>query len=160
MLGVMAMPMIQTSLSASNLYDIAVKGRLKLDNGSLFSEDAMFGPYLTAGVGFDILDYLDGSKEGLNFLNILLGGGLRWKYNEWFNIGYELTHNLNFNDDYDFDASEDGNDSYLAHQIGMNFTLVPEEVLIKIETGLQMRWTSAQILQKALLLMQMVVLQL
>lgn len=106
-----------------NLYNPSVKARVKLDNGSIFREDAKLGPYLTAGVGFDVLDYINNGNENQSFLNIPLGRGIRWKYNDWFNITYELTHNLNLSDDYDLNATMEGGDSYLNHQLGMYFTL-------------------------------------
>ena len=107
----------------SNLLDIAVKGRLKLDNGIIFKEASTWGPYLTAGLGYNVASDIDDNIDNVGFLNIPLGGGIRWKYNEWFNINYELTKNLNFTDAYDAVEANDNNDSYLAHQIGMNFTL-------------------------------------
>lgn len=107
----------------SNLLDLGLKARVKLNNGKVLKKDARLAPYLTAGLGFNILDHVNQNIDNANFLNIPLGGGIRWNYNDWFSIGYELTHNLNLNDEYDFSTSESGNDSYLAHQIGMNFGL-------------------------------------
>ena len=112
-----------TGSFSSNLVDLALKARVKLDNGVIFKENSAFGPYLTAGLGFDLLDPINQNVTNMNFLNIPLGGGIRWKYNDWFNIGYEITHNMNLLDEYDNNLSEEGNDSYLAHQIGMNFGL-------------------------------------
>jgi outer membrane protein OmpA-like peptidoglycan-associated protein len=107
----------------ANLLDIAAKGRFKLDNGVVFKENSKFGPYLTAGLGVIVADAFNQDIENITTLNIPLGGGIRWKYNEWFNINYELTHNLNFTDAVDRIEVGDNNYSYLAHQIGMNFTL-------------------------------------
>jgi len=108
---------------SSNVLDLGLKARIKLNNGMLLKKDAKLAPYVTAGLGFNILDGFNQNDDNQNFLNIPVGGGVRWNYNDWFSIGYELTHNINSNDEYDFSTAESGNDSYLGHQIGLNFGL-------------------------------------
>lgn len=107
----------------ANMFDLGLKARLKFDNDVILKQGATLAPYLTAGVGFDFFNPINDNIENTNFLNIPVGGGLRWNFNDWFNINYELTHNLNLNDEYDGNTRESGNDSYLAHQLGMNFGL-------------------------------------
>lgn len=94
-----------------------------MDNGVIFKENSIWGPYVTAGLGYNVASDFNDLFSDVGFLNIPVGGGIRWKYNEWFNINYELTKNLNFTDAYDMIEANDDNDSYLAHQLGMNFTL-------------------------------------
>ncbi len=95
--------------------------RFKLDNGSILKENAKIGPFIKAGIGFNMLKNVSmNPAESYSFLNIPVGAGFRIKFNDRFNVSYEATYNLNSSDEYD-GLAQDGNDKYLNHKVSFVF---------------------------------------
>lgn len=60
--------------------------------------DTTTRPYFTTGLGIAHFDYRDGQNAGqnANVLAIPIGGGVKWRYNNWTLVRVELLDNISF----------------------------------------------------------------
>lgn len=107
----------------SRLFDPTIFFRLKLDNGLIIKQHSAIGPYLKAGLSYNMLKRNDTSVNTFNFMNVPVGIGLKFKLVQGLNLILESTYNFNFNDEYDGNFSKSGEDKYWNHKIGIVFGL-------------------------------------
>ncbi|MDZ7691742.1 MAG: DUF6089 family protein [Balneolaceae bacterium] len=117
-------------------FGINLEGRFKLNNGAILNEDAAIKPYLSAGVGVNILKHDYGDSE--NVFGIPVGGGLSYKISESILLNYDFTYNRLFSDGVDGYPSDPGevaeaptgrpaldnsdHDDFLTHTVGIVFS--------------------------------------
>jgi len=107
-------------------WDVNVNTRYKFNNGYILKENAMFQPYLTAGVGYNAFksraSLLDTAGRSEGGLNIPFGAGVNVAISERVSLNLQSTYNFNNVDEYD-NASNIGrnNDKYLYTSIGATY---------------------------------------
>lgn len=109
-----------------NTFDLNL--RYKLYNGYLLKEEAVIGPYLTAGIGLAAADVdAYGESEGyvndnINQLDIFVGAGIRFRMSDY--ISLDLQSGLHMPSDNTWDANTEGDkDQFLAHSLGIILNL-------------------------------------
>jgi len=98
--------------------------KYKLANGYLMNEESKFSPFLFAGIGINNLRDVWTHKRvnAGNYGSINGGAGLRYNFNEVFNLNYSFGIGYFTSDNIDYKV-EGGNDMYMQNtfSLGMNF---------------------------------------
>ena len=107
-------------------WDANLNGRYKFNNGYILKENAMFQPYLTAGLGYNAFRSRDsrfdtaGRNEG--GLNIPVGAGVNIPLSNRISLNLQSTYNFNNVDDYDgLSNVRRNNDKYLYTTVGATY---------------------------------------
>jgi hypothetical protein len=116
--------------STSNFYakktDGALLLRYKFNNGYAIKEDALVAPFLTAGFGFASFaaeeDELRTKTDDWDAF-VTLGGGFRFQVDPRFSFEYQFLYNFTNGDERDLNTTDEMNDRFLSHSLGIIFNL-------------------------------------
>ena len=116
--------------STSNFYakktDGALLLRYKFNNGYAIKEEALVAPFLTAGFGFASFaaeeDELRTKTDDWDAF-VTLGGGFRFQVDPRFSLEYQFLYNFTNGDERDLNTTDDMNDRFLSHSLGIIFNL-------------------------------------
>ncbi len=107
----------------NNAWDLNLNARYKFNNGYILKENALFGPYLTAGVSLLNLknnNIPSGSTNKFNVLNFPVGAGVRVQLAPAFQLYAQSTYSFSMNDNYDnMPNIRRRNDNHVNHTIGL-----------------------------------------
>lgn len=98
--------------------DVTSRLVYKLDNGKIFKEDSKIAPYVFAGLGFSWFDDTTGDLYNSEFQDgwfamIPLGGGLKVKATEDFEINFRASYNRSIVD----------SPNYMQYSVGVSFAI-------------------------------------
>lgn len=103
-----------------NKLDISLLASYKLANGYIFKENALFAPYLAAGVGW--AHYAGGRVWNGRDLLIPVGGGIKVNLTENFALQYQLLYNFTNHDKRDHQPTNGHHDQFASHSLGFVFS--------------------------------------
>ena len=116
---------------ATNLVNVNLGLKLKLNNGWALKEDAFIQPYLMAMPGWTYT-----SREGLfqgtridqdkSYFDIAAAAGINFRLGETVNLFVQTAQHAPYYANFDGDQNRDGNgwdDRFLQHTVGLNFNL-------------------------------------
>jgi OmpA-OmpF porin, OOP family len=94
--------------------------KYKFNNGYIFNEDAVIGPYLC--LGFGMATY-SGSKTDDQGVDIVIPAGIGFKLNmlRWMALQYQFLYSFTNGDSRDLKKAE-GNDGYASNTLGLIFS--------------------------------------
>lgn len=102
-----------------NKTDVSMLLTYKLANGYLFSENAKFAPYISAGIGGAHLSG-DHIWNGRDYI-FPVGGGLKYNFCNSFAMQYQLLYNFTNHDKRDGRANGH-NEQFASHTVGFVFS--------------------------------------
>jgi len=95
----------------------------KLANGKLLAEDARFRPYISAGAGVAGFNAVDGRARNNNTIQVPIGIGAKLYITDGLNLWWNSKYGILFEDNIDRLVSEEGDDSYLQHTLGLAYDI-------------------------------------
>jgi len=78
-----------------------------------------FKPYLKAGLGYSSYSAVDGRGADDSDFSVPLGIGFDLGLTDALSLNYQSVYGLNFGDDYDANITEDNNDNFIHHSLGL-----------------------------------------
>lgn len=114
-------------LLRTNTFSTDLNVRYKFNNGKFIKEDALFGPYITAGIGYLRLKgrttpftLADNDKRLFEYLNIPVGIGTTVNLSKRINLFVQATYNYTNGDRYDrVPEFRRGYDKFLETSVGV-----------------------------------------
>jgi outer membrane protein OmpA-like peptidoglycan-associated protein len=111
----------------TKLTDIGLDMIFKLNNGEYIKEDALIQPYGIISIGTCL--YKSGTFDNPDsiiskgaFLNLGGGLGFRIRLTEMLHLGYNMTFNANFNENYDYQQGAKSYDGFLKHSLALTYS--------------------------------------
>lgn len=110
------------------VFALDLRLRYKLYNGYILNEDAVIGPYLTAGLGMAHARIsANGETEGnlsggKNQLDLYAGAGLRFRLNEYISLDWQTGAHMPSDNTWDANTKGD-KDQFLEHSLGLIINL-------------------------------------
>ncbi len=100
-----------------------LSGRFKFNNGKMLKEDAMLGPYITAGLGFYTgkAYYPDGTTAKARMFNLPVGIGCNVNVSPRWKIFVQTAYLPSFTDKFDGIESGKRKDKLWEHKIGLTY---------------------------------------
>ncbi len=115
----------------TKLSDIGLDLIIKLNNGDYIKEDALIQPYAILGLGMCM--YKTG-KDSVTakgtFFNLPVGAGFRIRLSDQLHLGYNMTFNSNFKENYDYPPGAKSTDGFLKHSISINYSFGKGDMMI------------------------------
>ncbi len=107
----------------SDMTQGALNLQYKFANGNLFAEDALIRPFITAGVGIATFDPINGRAKSGTSLQVPVGIGAKLYLTDGLNVWWNSRYGILFEDGVDRLMTEEGDDSYLQHTLGLALDL-------------------------------------
>ncbi|MDZ7772641.1 MAG: DUF6089 family protein [Balneolaceae bacterium] len=92
-------PAIRGTRFKTSNFQLNLMTRFKFNNGSILREDLGVKPYLTAGIGVNVLKHENGTNSGA--FAIPFGAGVSYELSDKVSLNYQITYNRTFSDNLD-----------------------------------------------------------
>ena len=93
----------------------------KFANGKIMNVDSKIRPYIALGAGIAAFEPVEGRAQTTRSVQIPVGIGAKYYITDGLNLWWNSKYGIYFEDQADRDETEDGNDSYLQHSIGLAY---------------------------------------